>query len=290
MTLNYYLQKAKKNHFAIPHFNFSTAEQLKAIILGFENVLLDKKLKEDYCLMVGLSEKEADFFGYSKARALVYAWKNDTNLAIFLNADHHKSFESCKKALQAGFDSIHFDGSSLSFEENIELTKKIVDYARSLNPEISLEGELGYLPGESIIQEFVEVKRENYTQPEKVKEFVEKTGINRLAIVFGNIHGITTKQKMELDFNLLKKINETLPDTFLVLHGGSGLTDEDFKKSIENGITNIHINTEIRIAYRKGIEEKFKEDQEIRPYKFLEKAVEEMKKVAEEKIEIFLNK
>ncbi|TSC91002.1 MAG: fructose-bisphosphate aldolase, class II, partial [Parcubacteria group bacterium Gr01-1014_2] len=161
--------------------------------------------------------------------------------------------------------------------------------AKSINPDISVEGELGYLRGESKIQETIEIKPEDFTKPEEAKEFVEKTGVDRLAIVFGNIHGVVSKQKEKLDFSLLKKINKAVPETFLVLHGGSGLADKEFKKSIENGITNIHINTEVRVAYREGLEEKLKESpQETTPYKFLEKAVEGMQRVVEDKVRIFL--
>ncbi|TSC90545.1 MAG: fructose-bisphosphate aldolase, class II [Parcubacteria group bacterium Gr01-1014_2] len=219
------------------------------------------------------------------------AWKSETNLAIFLNADHHKSFDSCSQALEAGYDTVLIDGSALPFEENIKTTHGVVDYAKSINLEITIEGELGYLRGESKIQEIVEIKPEDFTKPEEAKEFVEKTGVDRLAVVFGNIHGVVSKQEEKLDFSLLEKINKTVPNVYLVLHGGSGLADEEFKKAIENGITNIHINTEVRVAYREGLDKTLKESpQETTPYKFLEGAVEEMKKVVEEKVKVFLNK
>lgn len=238
--------------------------------------------------MVGTSEGEARFFGYLQARFLVDAWKEETNLAIFLNADHHKSFESAKNAIDSGYDSVLIDGSSFTFEENINLTKDVLDYAKSKNKEISVEGELGYLPGKSEIQEFVRISIEDFTKPGEAKKFVEMTGVDRLAIAFGNIHGIATNQKISLDFDLLKEISQAIPDTYLVLHGGSGLDIDDFRKSINNGIRNIHINTEIRVAYRNGIEENLKENpKEIVPYKFLNKGIEKVKKAVEEKIKIF---
>ena len=291
MSLNDYLQLAEERKFAIPHFNFTSTEQLEAIIMGFKKVLDFYNLPYgEYALMVGTSEGEAKFLGYAQSRALVDSWKKETNIPIFLNADHHKSFESCKEAIGVGYDTILIDGSSLSFEENIKMTHGVVDYAKSVNPEITVEGELGYLRGESKIQETVEIKPEDFTKPEEAKEFVELTGVDRLAVVFGNIHGVVSKQDEKLDFSLLEKINKAVPETFLVLHGGSGLSEEDFKKAIKNGITNIHINTEVRVAYREGLDKKLKESpQETTPYKFLEGAVEEMKKVVEEKVKIFLN-
>lgn len=291
MGLNDYLKIAKEKHFAIPHFNFASAEQLKAIVLGFKKVLDFYNLPYDqYALMVGTSEGEAKFLGYAEARKLVDAWKSDTNLAIFLNADHHKSFESCKEAIDKGYDTVLIDASAQPFEEKIKTTHRVVDYAKSDSKNIPVEGELGYLRGESKIQETVEIKPEDFTKPEKAKEFIEKTGVDRLAVVFGNIHGVVTKQEEKLDFDLLEKINEAVPDVFLVLHGGSGLSEEDFKKTLTSGITNIHINTEVRVAYREGLEQKLKESSgETTPYKFLDDAVEKMTKVVEEKVKIFLN-
>ena len=296
MFLNDYLKIAKERKFAVPHFNFASAEQLKAIVLGFKKVLDFYNLSyREYALMVGTSEGEARFLGYREARKLVNAWMLDTNLNIFLNADHHKSFESCKEALDTGgYDTVLIDASTLSFEENIKITHKVVDYVKSTSDErevpITVEGELGYLKGESKLQETVEVKSEDFTKPEEAREFVEKTGVDRLAVVFGNIHGVVTKQEERLDFELLKKINGAIPNVFLVLHGGSGLSKDDFKKAIENGITNIHINTEVRVAYREGLEKDLKESPgETTPYKFLDEAVEKMQGVVEGKVKVFLN-
>ena len=291
MNLNDYLKIAKENKFAVPHFNFASAEQLEAIVLGFKKVLDFYNLPYDkYALMAGTSEGEAKFLGLGQARALVDSWKKETNIPIFLNADHHKSFESCKEAIKHGYDTVLMDGSATPFEENIKTTHAVVDYAKSVNPEITVEGELGYLRGESKLQEMVEINTSDFTKPEEAKEFFEKTGVDRLAVVFGNIHGVVSKQEEKLDFDLLGKINAAVPDVFLVLHGGSGLAESDFKKAVENGITNIHINTEVRVAYREGLDEKLKEaPKETTPYKFLEGAVEKMRGVVEEKVKIFLN-
>ncbi len=291
MNLNDYFRIAKEKKFAVPHFNFVSAEQLKAIVLGFKKVLDFYNLPYgEYALMVGTSEGEAKFLGYSEARKLVDAWKLDTGLAIFLNADHHKSFESCKEAIDSGYDTVLIDGSALPFEENIKITHSVVDYAKSDNRSVLVEGELGYLRGESKMQESVEIKTEDFTKPEEAKEFVEKTGVDRLAAVFGNIHGVVTRQEEKLDFSLLEKINKAVPNAFLVLHGGSGLSEADFKKAMESGITNIHINTEVRVAYREGLEKDLRESPgETTPYKFLDEAVEKMKEVVEGKVRIFLN-
>lgn len=284
MKLKDYFKKAKEKRFAIPHFNFASAEQLKAIVLGFQDIVGESS---DYALMVGTSEGEANFLGYDKARALVDAWEEDSGLPIFLNADHHKKSDLTIKAINDGYDTVLFDASKMPFEENVKETKKIVDYAKK--KEVEVEGELGYLRGTSEVQTKIEIKKEDFTKPKEAIDFVEKTGIDRLAIAIGNIHGLTTEQEMEIDIDLIKKIKEAVPETFLVLHGGSGLTDDDFRNAIKAGITNIHINTEVRVAYREGLEEELKEEPtEVAPYKFLAEAVEDMRKVVSDKVKVFL--
>jgi len=219
-------------------------------------------------------------------------------LPIILNADHCKTFKSVKQVVDAGYSAVHFDGSVLSFEENVKVTKQVVDYAKKKNPELLVEGELGYLRGESVVHKKVKVKPEDLTSPEQAKEFIEKTGVDSLAIVVGNIHGVETKSDLETDMknpplylDKLREIQQVIPKTFLVLHGGSGTPDEDIKKAIELGIVKININTELRIAYSEELEETIKEHpEEVKPYKILAPAVEAMKEVVEEKIDLFGSK
>ena len=289
-NLNYYLKKAKEGRYALGHFNFANTEQLKAIAQAFQKVVSENPDKE-LALLVGTSEGEADFLGYEQAAGLVNAWKVETHLPIFLNADHHKSFESCKKAIDAGYDTVLFDGSKLSFEENVAETNKVREYAKSKSPDITIEGELGYLKGNSEVQNKVEISAEDFTKPEQAGEFISKTGVDRLAVVFGNIHGIVTEQNEKLDIEHFKKIAAAAGNVYFVLHGASGLKDEDVKEVIKAGITNVHINTEIRVAYHQGIEEFEKSPQPhtTTPYKIMAPTVEAMAKVAEEKLVLFTN-
>jgi len=285
-NLKYYLKKAKEGGYAIPHFNFASAEQLRALVEGF-NVVYGET-GEEVALMVGTSEGEANFLGYGQSRALVDVWKKETGLPIFLNADHHKSFASTQKAIDAGYDSVLIDLSKISIEENISVTKNVVKYMRDKNIDGVVEGELGYMRGSSEIQESIEISEDDFTKPIDAEKFVDETRVNSLAVAIGNIHGITTKQKMELDINLLERIVDRV-DAFVVLHGGSGLSNEDFKKAIDVGVSNIHINTEIRIAYRRGIEEIFESDKKVvTPYKYLDNAVKKMRNVVVERSRLFL--
>jgi len=137
-------------------------------------------------------------------------------------------------------------------------------------------------------KEKIEIKEEDLTKPEEAKEFVEKTGVNSLALAIGTVHGIEVEGEERIYLNRLKEIQKAIPNTFLVLHGGSGASDEDVKKAIKLGIVKININTELRVAYAGGLEKEMREHpEEVKPYKILAPAVEEMKKVVREKIDLF---
>lgn len=280
--LNDYLKQAKEGHYAIGHFNFATEDVLRGIVEASRDAGAP-------AVMVGTSEGEAGFVGMKEAVALVKAMREDFNYPVFLNADHYKSFEKCKEAIDAGYDSIIIDASKLSNEENIALTKQVVDYCRSTNPEISIEGELGYLRGSSEVQQKIEISSADYSKPEEVMDFVSRTGVDRMAIVFGNIHGIVTEQEEKLDIEHFSKIVAAEPRPYYVLHGASGLKDEDVVASIRAGITNVHFNTELRVAYRNEIDKQFHEHpNETTPYKYLGPAVEEVKKLVVAKIRLFM--
>ena len=219
---------------------------------------------------------------------------------IFINADHTKSLEKIKEAVEAGFDAVMFDASQLPIEENIKKTKRVVEYAKGINPEILVEAELGIIKGSSTIlrsSQDLNIKKENLTTPEEAAQFVKETGIDLLAPAVGNIHGILARtyadltqanaENPPLNIERIKKIKE-LVKIPLVLHGGSGLADDDFLKAIDAGVSIIHINTELRLAWRRGMEEALKEKpDEIVPYKLLPIVVEEVKKVAENRLKLF---
>jgi len=284
VNLNDYLKQAREGKYAIGHFNFSTEDVLKGIVEASRDA-------GALAVMVGTSEGEAGFVGMKEAAALVKAMREDFNYPIFLNADHYKSFEKCKEAIDVGYDSIIIDTSRLNLEENMAIAKQVVDYARSINPGISIEGELGYLKGSSEVQQKIEISSVDYSKPEEVAEFVAKTGVDRMAIVFGNIHGIVTDQEEKLDIGHFSRIVAVEPRPYYVLHGASGLKDEDVVASIKAGITNVHFNTELRVAYRNEIDKQFHEHpNETTPYKYLGPAVEEVKKLVAAKIHIFMGK
>lgn len=279
------LKVAQLGQYALGSFNFSTAEILKAIVLAAQ------ELKSP--IIVSTSEGEAGFLGFKEAAALVKAWQAGTNLPIILNLDHGKSLPVIRQALESGYDAIHFDGSHLDYEHNALETKAAVDFVRdfekSTGKKIIIEGEIGYLRGSSAIHEKLEIKPEDLTGPEQAKDFIERTGVDSLAIVIGNAHGIYLKSEEKLDLERLAQIKETVGEkAFLVLHGGSGIPDEDVKRAIELGIVKVNVNTELRAAYHNALAEEIKtQPDETTPYKMLEPSLEAVKKVVEGKIKLF---
>lgn len=283
MNLQNYLQKATREGWAVPHFNFSTLEIFNAIVKAAQN------LKSP--ILLGTSEGEAEFVGYENAAALVQAARRRTGLPLFLNADHHYSLEKVKLAIEAGYDSVQIDGSKLrNYSKNVELTKSVVDYARKVKPDLSIEGELGYLEGSSeILSQKVTIKPEDLTDPTQAEEFVKQTGVNRLAVAVGNVHGISVVGNPRLDIERIKALRRRLPPAItLVLHGGSGTPQADLQQAIQAGMANVHVNTEIRIAYTQALRQALNSKlEETTPYHYLGAPLEATQKVIEQKIQLF---
>ena len=280
------LQKATREGWATGHFNASELDQMRAIVEACKEVGAPA--------IIGTSEGERKHIGMSEAVAVRDAFRRDFGIPIFLNADHCKSVEAAKEAIDAGYDSVHIDLSALPFGENVKGTREVVEYVRSKIPNsnfqiLSIEGELGYLRGESKIQkEKIEVKSEDYTKPEEAKDFAEKTGVDRLAIAVGNIHGISLDEP-DLDIERIRAIRAAVPqEVVLVLHAGSGIPDEQIKAAIKAGIANIHINTELRVAYTDALKKSLAEDlNEVAMYKLDKAAIDAMKKLVKEKLMLF---
>jgi fructose-bisphosphate aldolase class II len=281
MTLDELFERALREKWALPHFNFSNLETLKAIVEAA------KETKSP--VLVGTSEGERGFIGLKEARSLVKSFSEEAGLPIFLNADHTKSVKSAKLAIDAGYDSVHIDLSHLSLEENIRGTKEVVVYARAKDKDISVEGELGYLRGESKIQKKkIEVRPEDLTDPSQAELFVKETEVDRLAGAFGNIHGISLDEPA-LDIKRIREVRKVLPKKVaLVLHAGSGIPDGEIQEAIIAGIANIHISTELRREFREELEKSIhKDEEEYAPYKILEPVVVALKEKTIEKIKLF---
>lgn len=271
--LKYYLNKARKQGWAVGQFNFSTLEQLRGILGAAQ------KLKSP--VILGTSEGESNFLGLEETIALFEISRMKYNVSAYLHFDHGKDIDLIKRAVDFGYLSIHFDGSGLSFEENIEKTKKVVKYAHSRG--VLVEGELGYIRGSSeAYKKKIKIKKEDLTSPEQVFQFVKETGVDSLAISIGNVHGIY-KGQPRLDFERLKEISRKT-NAFLVLHGGSGIPQKEIKKAIALDIIKININTELRVVWKESLK---KMRSEIKPYKVLSQAQKSIQEKVEQKIKLF---
>ena len=215
-TLRSVIEEAEAKKVAIGHFNISDTEQLWAIF--------NAARKLDVPVIVGVSEGERDFIGVRQVVVLVKSLRDEFNFPIFLNADHTYSLARVKEAIDAGFDSVIFDGSKVTREENIAISKQVVQYARSVNPTILVESELGNIGQSSklldAIPEGVEVTEEMMTKPEDLHVFVKETGVDLIAPAVGNLHGmLKSGENPRINPERIKELRDVggIP---VVLHGG----------------------------------------------------------------------
>ncbi len=285
-TLREYVRDAQEKKIAIGHFNISNLEGLWGVFKAAQKLSVP--------VIIGVSEGERDFVGVRQAVALVKSLREEFDYPIFLNADHTYSFERVKEAIDVGFDSVIFDGAQLPLEENIKITQQCVEYARNCGRDVLVEAEMGYIGVSSKIlddiPEGVKLDSASLTDPLVAKEFVKATGVDMFAPAVGNIHGMFRGGvDPALNIERVKEVSESTRVP-LVLHGGSGNSEDDFKQAIANGVTIVHINTEIRIAYKQGLMKGISENpDEVAPYKFLRPAVLSVQDVVEKKLRLFNN-
>lgn len=278
--------QAKSDGHAIAHFNISNLDQARAIAQVAE------ELKQP--VIIGVSEGEREYIGVAMARTLIDELNQEYSVPIFLNADHTYSLEKVMEVVEAGYDSVIVDGAKLPYEENVALVKTCVDYVRAYEAKtgkrILVEAELGYIgQSSSLNTELPEgVTEANITTVDQARDFVLRTGVDMFAPAIGNIHGmLVDAPEPKLHIDRLREIT-AIVDIPLVLHGASGNTDEDLNAAIDAGIAIIHINTEIRKAFRDGEMNYLEEHpQEVAPYKFGKEGQEEMKKVVRAKMLLY---
>jgi len=278
------LEQSQKDGVAIGHFNVADCVLLKAVVAAGQEL--------EVPVVVGVSEGEREFIGVRQIAALVWSVREDCDCPIFLNADHTHSLAKAVEAARAGFDSIVFDLSALPFEQNVRQTKEAVEALKTINSAILVEGEIGDIgTGSEIHEEAPDLSR-GLTSPAEARQFVESTGVDILAPAVGNMHGmlksmVQGETRKRLDIERIAQIKRAA-QVPLTLHGGSGTDDGDLRKAIAAGINIIHINTELRVAWRRGLEEGLsKLPHEVVPYKILPFAVESVKNVARSRLELF---
>jgi ketose-bisphosphate aldolase len=284
LTLRNVLEKVQTDGVAIAHFNVADLVLLKAVFAAARELQVP--------VIVGASGGERAFMGVRQIATLVRSLREEFNYPLFLNADHTHSLPDALEAAKAGFDSIVFDLSALPFEQNIRQTKEAVQALKAINPAILVEGEIGDIGTGSEIHETAPDLSKGLTTPEDAKRYVESTGVDILAPAVGNMHGmlksmVKGETHKRLDIARIAAI-KSATHSLLTLHGGSGTDDADFQKAIRAGINIIHINTELRVAWRRGLEDALvKHPDEVVPYDLLTSAVESVQQVARQRIRLF---
>ena len=300
VTTKEMFEKSIREHFAIGAFNVNNMEIVQGV--------LDAAKEENSPVILQASSSAIKYARINYLMKMVEAGIEETDVPVALHLDHGPDFETCKMCIDAGFTSVMIDGSKYDFEENVALTKKVVDYAH----ERGVEAELGKLAG---IEDDVNVSSSDamFTDPDQAKEFVERTGCDSLAIAIGTSHGAYKfKGDAKLRFDILQKVKEKLPNTPIVLHGAStvipelvetcnkyggnipgakGVPDEMLREASQSGVSKINVDTDLRLAMTSEIRKVFAEEPEaFDPRKYLTPAREKIKETVKHKMrDVFLS-
>lgn len=250
VNFNEMLLNAKRGHYAVPHFNINDLEWTKYILEECQELNIP--------VILGVSEGAAKYMGgFNTITGMVKGLMQDLNITIpvCLHVDHGQSFETCKKAIDAGFTSVMIDASRHELAENIQITKEVVEYAHERGA--SVEAEVGHIGG---TEDNITSTATNATL-EDCETLYNATGIDSLAPALGSVHGFY-KGEPNLDFDTMQIINNKLPIP-LVLHGGTGIPDDKIERAIASGISKININTDLQVAWSKAVREKLNSDSEV---------------------------
>ena len=289
-------EKSMKEHFAIGAFNVNNMEIIQGIV--------DAAAEENSPVILQASSSAIKYARIGFLRKMIEAALEENDIPIALHLDHGPDFETCKICIDHGFSSVMIDGSKYDFEENVALTKKVVEYAH--NRGVVVEAELGKLAG---IEDEVNVAASDamFTDPDQAKEFVERTGCDSLAIAIGTSHGAYKfKGEAKLRFDILEKVKEKLPNTPIVLHGAStvipelvelcnkyganipgakGVPDEMLHEASLRGVSKINVDTDLRLAMTGAIRKALIENPEVfDPRKYMQPARELIKETVQHKI------
>ncbi|NLJ84088.1 MAG: class II fructose-1,6-bisphosphate aldolase [Halanaerobiaceae bacterium] len=244
------LNKANEGGYAVGGFNINNLEFLQAIVQAAEET--------GSPLILQTSEGALKYIGVDYVVGMVQAATKNTTVPVALHLDHGSSFEVIMQCIRNGYSSVMIDGSHLPFEENVRLTSKVVEAAHAVG--VSVEAELGRLGG---TEDDLSVDEEDatLTNPEEAEEFVKRTGVDALAIAIGTAHGVY-KGEPKLDFDRLKVIKERIKIP-VVLHGASGIPEEDLKKAVSLGVCKVNVNTDFQQAYAAKVREVLANDAEV---------------------------
>lgn len=269
------MPQAKKEGFAVGQFNVNNLEFVQAII--------EAGKEERSPLIFGASEGAIRYMGLNNVVALAKAAAEEADVPVALHLDHGSSFEVVMKCIRAGFSSVMFDGSHYPFEENIRLTKKVVEAAHAVG--VSVEGELGTIGG---VEDDLNVSEEDaaLADPEQAIRFWEETKVDAMAIAVGTAHGMY-KGEPKIRYDIIEKVASQI-EAPIVLHGGSGVPDESIQKAVSLGVGKINVNTENQVAMVKVVRELLDKNPDmIDPRKYLGPAREAIKETVKAKMRLF---
>lgn len=272
VTTKSILKKAQEGKYAIGAFNVENMEMVMAVISAAE------EMNAPVIMQTTPSTVKYASLDYFLANARVAA--SHAKVPVVMHLDHGSSFELATQAFRAGYTSIMIDGSHSSFEDNIKISKAVVDMCKPAG--IAVEAELGKVGGK---EDDLDGGDGGFTDPQEAKEFVERTGVDSLAVAIGTAHGMY-KGEPKLDLDRLSEIKEVVSIP-LVLHGGSGIPDSKVQESIERGICKVNYATELRIAFTNGVNKYLSENKDaIDPKKYNKAGMEEVKEFVKEKIKV----
>lgn len=269
------LQKAKEEHYAVPHFNINNLEWTKYI--------LEECNKLNIPVIIGVSEGAAKYMGgfiavSSMVRGMIESLS--INIPVCIHLDHGSTYENCVSAIDAGFTSVMIDASKHPLEENISITKKVVEYAHARG--VSVEAEVGHIGTTDDNM----TKEETNATLEDCQILYENTNIDALAAALGSVHGFY-KKEANLDFETMELINKSLPVP-LVLHGGTGIPDDKIRMAISKGISKININTELQSVWSKAVRKYLLENEDVYdPRKIISSGEAAMKERISEIVTLF---
>jgi fructose-bisphosphate aldolase class II len=275
VSMNEFLPQARAGKYAVGQFNMNNLEFAQAIV--------EAAIEEKSPFIYGVSEGALKYMGIEFTVAMAKAAAQKSGLPIALHLDHGSSFEVAMKCIRAGFSSVMFDGSHYTFEENVRLTKEVVKAARAMG--VSVEGELGTIGG---VEDDLSVDEADASlaKPEEAIRFYEETGVDCVAIAVGTAHGMYAAEP-NIRYDIIQKVADAIPVP-VVLHGGSGVPDEDIRKAILAGVGKINVNTENQVACTEAIRQALNKDSKVfDPRKYLTPARKAMIDVVRSKIQLF---
>jgi fructose-bisphosphate aldolase class II len=255
---------------AIPAFNIDSFEIFQAV----EAAVIETSLP---CL-VQLSPNEDEFIQAERLLMLVRKANTD-GVPIYLNMDHGNNVDRLLRMVTLGWDMLHYDGSKTDYQTNLSTTKYFIDKAKSINPNIVIEVEFNHIEpvGDAISED-------SFTKPAQALEFMSATNADLLAVSIGNLHGVSTNIPEHINISLLSEIHQTIPDNFLTLHGGSGISLDQVKMAISLGIVKININTDLRLKFKDSLKNQITTNNSEKIYEYLNPVIADVKEIVKQKL------